>query len=81
MEENKSKKGYVLGEAVRDKRSGQKMYVDTTWDDKVPCVYFDSEKGTFVKEEVSFDDLEKIKETVRQIHVSKYMRIVEYEFG
>lgn len=57
------------------------MYVDTTWDGKVPCVYFDSEKGTFVKEEVSFDDLEKIKETVRQIHVSKYMRIIEYEFG
>lgn len=27
MEAKKSKKGFVLGEAVRDKSSGQKMYV------------------------------------------------------
>ncbi|EMN56182.1 hypothetical protein LEP1GSC089_1606, partial [Leptospira interrogans serovar Autumnalis str. LP101] len=25
------KKGYILGEAVRDKRTGQTMYVDAVW--------------------------------------------------
>ncbi|EKS01132.1 hypothetical protein LEP1GSC125_0039, partial [Leptospira mayottensis 200901122] len=54
------------------------MYVDTTWDGKVPCVYFDAENESLVKEEVPFEDLEKVKETVRQIHASKYMRIIEY---
>ncbi|UPY76979.1 hypothetical protein FH581_013645 [Leptospira weilii] len=72
---------FVLGEAVRSKTTGRRMYVDATWDGKVPCVYFDTEKRSLVKVEVPFDDLEKIQETVRQIHVSKYMRIVEYEFG
>ncbi|AXR60309.1 hypothetical protein DQM68_05975 [Leptospira mayottensis] len=57
------------------------MYVDTTWDGKVPCVYFDTESGSLVKVEVPFEDLEKIKETVRQIHTSKYIRIVEYELA
>lgn len=68
-----------MGEAVRSKTTGRRMYVDTTWDGKVPCVYFDTEKRSLVKEEISFEDLEKIQETVRQVHVSKYTRIVEYE--
>lgn len=55
------------------------MYVDATWDGKVPCVYFDAVNRSLVKVEVPFDDLEKIKETVRIIHHSKYIRIVEYE--
>ncbi|WP_241210797.1 hypothetical protein [Leptospira mayottensis] len=72
---------FALGEAVRNKRSGHRMYVDTTWDGKVPCVYFDTEKGLLVKEEVPFEDLEKVKKTVRQIHASKYMRIIEYKLA
>ncbi|EMO31769.1 hypothetical protein LEP1GSC175_1144, partial [Leptospira santarosai str. HAI821] len=30
-EEKQISKRYVIGEAVRDKRSGQKMYVDAAW--------------------------------------------------
>ncbi|ABJ77109.1 hypothetical protein [Leptospira borgpetersenii] len=81
MEESKRKEGYAIGEAVRNKTTGQKMYVEIAWSPEVRCVYFDAEKGNLVKVDVWFQDLEKIKETVRQIHVSKYMRIVEYEFG
>ncbi len=55
------------------------MYVDTTWDGKVPCVYFDAEKRLLVQVEVPFDDLEKTPETVRRIVHSKYVRVVEYE--
>lgn len=62
MEENKRKKGYVLGEAVRNKRSGQKMYVDVSWDDLVKCVYYDPVEGKLVKLEIPFDDLEKVEE-------------------
>ncbi|WP_235596863.1 hypothetical protein [Leptospira alstonii] len=80
-QEIKSKISYVAGEAVRDKRTGQEMYVDTTWDGKVPCVYFDLEKRTLVKVEIPFEDLEKMQETVRRIHVSKYIKIVEYELA
>lgn len=76
----KSRTSFVLGEAIRHKQTGQEMYVDATWDGKVPCVYFDAVKGSLVKVEVSFDDLEKVKETVRLIHHSKYIRIVEYEW-
>ncbi|EMN01094.1 hypothetical protein LEP1GSC035_4692 [Leptospira noguchii str. 2007001578] len=28
----------MLGEAVRDKRSGQKMYVEVAWNPEVSCV-------------------------------------------
>ncbi|EKR62789.1 hypothetical protein LEP1GSC036_2216, partial [Leptospira weilii str. 2006001853] len=42
METNKKKKGYALGEAVRDKVTGQKMYVEVTWTPEVRCVYFDA---------------------------------------
>lgn len=37
------------------------MYVDTTWDGKVPCVYFDAEKRSLVKVEIAFEDLEKMQ--------------------
>ncbi|ULH27638.1 hypothetical protein FH581_000385 [Leptospira weilii] len=77
----KSRTSFVLGEAVRSKTTGQRMYVDTTWDGKVPCVYFDAEKRLLVQVEVPFDDLEKTPETVRRIVPSKYVRIVEYELA
>ncbi|EMO99755.1 hypothetical protein [Leptospira santarosai] len=64
MEAKKRKKGYALGEAVKDKKSGQKMYVSTAWSPEVSCVYFDADRGSLVKVEVSFDDLEKVNETV-----------------
>ncbi|ULH27678.1 hypothetical protein [Leptospira weilii] len=63
MEEGKtSKKGYVLGEAVRDKNSGQKMYVDAAWSPEVSCVYFDAEKEGLVKIRILPDELERIPE-------------------
>ncbi|TQE70267.1 hypothetical protein [Leptospira noguchii] len=61
MEEDTRKKGYVLGEAVRDKRSGQTMYVDAAWDPEVRCVYFDAEKKGLVKVQMYPEDLERIK--------------------
>nr|WP_225913657.1 hypothetical protein [Leptospira yasudae] len=72
---------YTLGEAVRNKQTGQEMFVDVTWDGKIPCVYFDPTKQVLVKVEVSFEDLEKRPETVRLIHHSKYIRIAEYELA
>ncbi|WP_420914985.1 hypothetical protein [Leptospira weilii] len=63
MEEGKtSKKGYALGEAVRNKRTGQKMYVDMTWSPEIKCVYYDPVEDQLVKLEVPFEDLEKVKE-------------------
>ncbi|WP_061250681.1 hypothetical protein [Leptospira interrogans] len=60
-QEIKPHTSFVLGEAVRDKTTGQRMYVDTTWDGKVPCVYFDAEKRSLVKVEIAFEDLEKMQ--------------------
>ncbi|EMO87256.1 hypothetical protein [Leptospira noguchii] len=62
MEENGLKKGYVLGEAVRDKKTGQKMYVEVAWNPAVSCVYFDAEKEILVKVRIYPDDLERVKE-------------------
>lgn len=62
MNERKTKKHFVLGEAVRNRVTGQRMFVDTTWSAEVPCVYFDSAKDTLVKVEVSPEDLEKVEE-------------------
>ncbi|MBM9579832.1 hypothetical protein JWG45_22035 [Leptospira sp. 201903070] len=64
MEETTIKKGYVLGEAVRDKRSGQKMYVEVAWNPEVSCVYFDPEKESLVKVKMLPEDLERIKEVL-----------------
>ncbi|EMF84423.1 hypothetical protein LEP1GSC188_0579 [Leptospira weilii serovar Topaz str. LT2116] len=61
METNKKKKGYTLGEAVRDKNTGQKMYVEVAWNPEVRCVYFDSEKKSLVKVQKLPEDLEPIK--------------------
>ncbi|EMK26111.1 hypothetical protein [Leptospira kirschneri] len=36
-DEKKSKISYRLGEAVRDKKTGRKMYVDLTWSTEIPC--------------------------------------------
>lgn len=72
---------FTLGELVLEKTTGRRMYVDTTWDGLVPCVYFDAETGLLVKSEVSFEDLEKIKETVSRIHDLKHTRIIEYELA
>ncbi|TGK15739.1 hypothetical protein EHO98_14425 [Leptospira stimsonii] len=57
------------------------MYVDTTWDGKVPCIYFDAEKRLLVQVEIPFEDLEKMPETVRRVVHSKYVRVVEYELA
>ncbi|TGK10110.1 hypothetical protein [Leptospira stimsonii] len=61
MEESTIKKGYALGEAVRDKRSGQKMYVEVAWTPEVSCVYFDPEKEILVKVRMLPEDLERMK--------------------
>ncbi|EMM74427.1 hypothetical protein M9Y82_19720 [Leptospira weilii] len=61
MEPKKRTKGYALGEAVRDKVTGQKMYVEVTWTPEVRCVYFDAEKESLVKVEKLPEDLERIK--------------------
>ncbi|WP_061226767.1 hypothetical protein [Leptospira interrogans] len=62
MNERKSGKHFVFGEAVRNRVTGQKMYVDANWNPEVPCVYFDSARNALVKLEVSPDDLEKVEE-------------------
>ncbi|EMO51669.1 hypothetical protein [Leptospira noguchii] len=54
------KNSFVLGEAVRNKVTGQKMYVYVVWNPKVSCVYFDAKRETLVKVEVSPEDLEKV---------------------
>ncbi|EPE84580.1 hypothetical protein LEP1GSC021_3597 [Leptospira noguchii str. 1993005606] len=51
-----------MGEAVRNKVTGQKMYVDIPWNPEVTCVYFDTETNQLVKVEVSPEDLEKVEE-------------------
>ncbi|EMO47190.1 hypothetical protein [Leptospira santarosai] len=61
MESNKRKKGYALGEAVQDKKSGQKMYVSTAWSPEVSCVYFDAEKESLVEVRMYPEDLERIQ--------------------
>ncbi|WP_082287321.1 hypothetical protein [Leptospira kirschneri] len=55
-------KHFVLGEAVRNRVTGQKMYVDASWNPEVTCVYFDLSKNALVKLEVSPEDLEKVEE-------------------
>ncbi|EKR64445.1 hypothetical protein LEP1GSC036_2242 [Leptospira weilii str. 2006001853] len=71
-EEKKSSKGYALGEAVRDKRTGQKMYVDTTWSSEIKCVYYDPVEDKLVKLEVPFEDLEKVKEGNWKVTADKF---------
>ncbi|EKR16660.1 hypothetical protein [Leptospira interrogans] len=61
-EEKKSKINYMLGEAVRDKTTGRKMYVDLTWSTEIPCVYFDELTNKLVKLEIPYDNLEKVEE-------------------
>ncbi|MBE8364878.1 hypothetical protein [Leptospira borgpetersenii] len=61
MEANQRKEGYAIGEAVRNKTTGQRMYVDASWDGKVPCVYFDAEKGNLVKIRMYPEELERIQ--------------------
>ncbi|TGL78037.1 hypothetical protein [Leptospira yasudae] len=62
MKERETQRGFVLGEAVRNKATGQKMYVEVAWNPTVSCVYFDPEKETLVKVQVQPKDLERIKE-------------------
>ncbi|EMO20361.1 PF09926 repeat protein, partial [Leptospira santarosai str. HAI134] len=57
MESKKRKKGYALGEAVKDKKSGQKMYVSAAWSPEVSCVYFDAEKESLVEVQMYPEDL------------------------
>ncbi|TGK10801.1 hypothetical protein [Leptospira stimsonii] len=61
MEETTIKKGYALGEAVRNKTTGQKMYVEVAWTPEVSCVYFDPEKESLVKVRMLPEDLERMK--------------------
>ncbi|EMM74651.1 hypothetical protein LEP1GSC038_0037 [Leptospira weilii str. 2006001855] len=58
--ENKDKQIYVLGEAVRDKKTGQKMYVDASWSPEIKCVYYNTSMDSLVKVEVPYEDLEKL---------------------
>ncbi|QDK21670.1 hypothetical protein [Leptospira weilii] len=71
-EEKRSSKGYVLGEAVRNKRTGQKMYVDAIWSPEIKCVYYDPVEDKLVKLEVPFEDLEKFKEENWKRNVEKF---------
>lgn len=52
----------MLGEAVRNRVTGQKMFVDASWSPEVTCVYFDPSKNSLVKVEVSPEDLETVEE-------------------
>lgn len=61
-DEKKSKVSYRLGEAVRNKVTGQVMYVDIPWHPEVTCVYYDLETSKLVKVDVSPEDLEKEEE-------------------
>ncbi|EMI72187.1 hypothetical protein [Leptospira noguchii] len=58
------KEGFVLGEAVKDLTTGQKMYVEVVWNPKVSCIYFDSEKEALVKVQVYPEDLERMKDAL-----------------
>ncbi|EMJ87442.1 hypothetical protein [Leptospira kirschneri] len=58
------KKGFVLGEAVKDRTTGQKMYVEVVWNPKVSCIYFDPEREALVKVQVFPEDLESIKDSL-----------------
>ncbi|EPE82857.1 hypothetical protein LEP1GSC021_4560 [Leptospira noguchii str. 1993005606] len=62
MKSNGTQKGFVLGEAVRNRVTGQKMFVDANWSPEVTCVYFDPSKNSLVKVEVSPEDLETVEE-------------------
>ncbi|WP_025181130.1 hypothetical protein ACO1KB_02845 [Leptospira interrogans serovar Szwajizak] len=61
MKENKTQKGFVLGEAVKNKETGQRMYVDVAWSPSVSCVYFDPEKDALVKVQMLPEELERLK--------------------
>ncbi|EMK21862.1 hypothetical protein [Leptospira kirschneri] len=58
------KKGFVLGEAVKDRTTGRKMYVEVVWNPKVSCIYFDPEREALVKVQVFPEDLERIKDSL-----------------
>ncbi|WP_061231613.1 hypothetical protein [Leptospira noguchii] len=58
------KEGFVLGEAVKDRTTGRKMYVYVVWNPKVSCVYFDPKREALVKVEVSPEDLERMKDVL-----------------
>lgn len=61
MKEGGMQKGFVLGEPVRDKATGQKMYVEKVWNPTVSCIYFDSAQDALVKVEMLPENLERIK--------------------
>ncbi|EKO50308.1 hypothetical protein [Leptospira kirschneri] len=60
-EKKNASKGYILGEAVMNKSTGQKMYVDLAWSPTVRCVYFDEEKETLVKVQMLPEELERLQ--------------------
>ncbi|EMY79777.1 hypothetical protein LEP1GSC060_0588 [Leptospira weilii serovar Ranarum str. ICFT] len=62
MKENGIKKGFELGEAVKNKVTPRMMYVEVVWSPTVSCVYFDPEKEALVKVQMLPEDLERIKE-------------------
>ncbi|TGL73788.1 hypothetical protein [Leptospira yasudae] len=62
MKENGIHKSFELGEAVKNKTTGQTMYVEVAWSPTVSCVYFDPEKDALVKVQMLPEDLERIKE-------------------
>ncbi|WP_083867799.1 hypothetical protein [Leptospira sp. P2653] len=73
--EKKSKKGYVLGEAVKDRRTGRKMYVDANWHPEVRCVYYDMLTDALVKVEVPDKYLARVKEKVSPSEESRKQKV------
>ncbi|EKO50010.1 hypothetical protein [Leptospira kirschneri] len=60
-ERNNTPKGFSLGDPVKNKATGQKMYVDLAWSPTVRCVYFDEEKETLVKVQMLPEELERLQ--------------------
>ncbi|WP_025178805.1 hypothetical protein [Leptospira kirschneri] len=61
MKEDRTQKGFMLGEAVKNKATGQKMYVEVAWKPSVSCVYFDPEKDALVKVQMFPEELERLR--------------------
>lgn len=60
-EKKNAPKGYILGDPVMNKATGQRMYVDLAWSPTVRCVYFDPEKETLVKVQMLPEELERLQ--------------------
>ncbi|WP_051060284.1 hypothetical protein [Leptospira weilii] len=73
--ESNEKKRYVLGEAVKDRRTGRKMYVDANWHPEVKCIYYDTLTDALVKVEVPDKYLSRVKEKVSPSEESRKRKV------